>query len=117
MLTNNNEFKSEHIIVYRTNDGETNIQVNVQDETIRLNVYQMADLFDKKRPTIVEHISNVFGEEELSKESTCRKIRQVQKEGKRNISRENALVALTLLIAESKTEEKRHNHQMNCKFD
>ena len=49
---------------------------------------QMAELFGKGRTTITEHIQNVFSENELVQESTCRKFRQVRTEGKRTIERE-----------------------------
>jgi prophage maintenance system killer protein len=47
----------------------------------------MSKLFDKARPTILEHIKNTYLEGELQKNSTCRKFRQVQKEGKRTVIR------------------------------
>ncbi|EKD64595.1 MAG: hypothetical protein ACD_50C00339G0004, partial [uncultured bacterium] len=60
------------IIIYQTEDGQTRINVSVQDETVWLTQEQMATLFDKGRSTIAEHILNVFREGELDEDSVCR---------------------------------------------
>ena len=62
------------IIIYQTEDGLTKINVNVQDETVWLTIEQMAELFQKSRSTINEHILNVYEEGELIEEETKRKI-------------------------------------------
>ena len=59
----------------------------------------MAILFDKARPTILEHIKNTFFEGELEPDSTCRKFRQVQKEGKRTVTREIEHYNLDVIIS------------------
>ena len=59
----------------------------------------MAILFDKARPTILEHIKNTFSEGELEPDSTCRKFRQVQKEGKRTVTREIEHYNLDVIIS------------------
>lgn len=65
--------KSE-IIIYQSEDGHSDISVRVEDETVWLSIDQMAELFDKGRSTINEHILNIYKEKELQKEETMRKI-------------------------------------------
>jgi len=62
------------IIIYQTEDGLTKINVNIQDETVWLTIEQMAELFQKSRSTINEHILNAYEEGELVEEETKRKI-------------------------------------------
>ena len=63
------------------------MDVKLEEETVWLTPIQMAKLFDKARPTVLEHIKNIYEEEELDRGSTCRKFRQVQSEGNREIVR------------------------------
>ena len=60
------ENKSE-ILMYETKDGLTRVEVKMEDETVWLNVNQMADLFDRDSKTIRKHIKNVFDEGELER--------------------------------------------------
>ena len=80
--------KTDLIEIYQANDGSTQINVQFEEDTVWLTQAQMAELFGKGRTTITEHIQNVFSENELVKEATCRKFRQVRTEGKRTIERE-----------------------------
>ena len=50
------------IILYQTPDGQTRVEVKLENETVWLTQDQMAELFDKARSTITEHIGNVFSE-------------------------------------------------------
>ena len=65
---NNNE-----IIIYQTEDGVTKISVTLDGDTVWLTQEQMADLFQKSKSTISEHIGNIYAEGELSRETTMRK--------------------------------------------
>ena len=69
------------IIIYQTEDGLTKIDVKIENETVWLSQQQMAELFNTSRTNIIEHINNIYSEEELDKNSTCQNFRQVQKEG------------------------------------
>ena len=71
------------IIIYQTEDGQTQIDVRLENETVWLTQAQMAELFDKDRTVIGRHIRNIYKEEELEQDITCAKIAQVQKEGQR----------------------------------
>ena len=61
------------MLIYQTEDGLIKIDVNMQDETVWLTQEQMAELFQKAKSTINEHIKNIYSEGELQKESTMRK--------------------------------------------
>ena len=71
------------IIIYQTEDGQTQIDVRLENETVWLTQAQMAELFQTDRTSIVRHINNIYKDEELVRESTCAKIAQVQSEEKR----------------------------------
>lgn len=60
---------TSELIIYQTEDGETKIQTRLEDETVWLTQAQMAELLDKAKSTISEHIKNVFSEGELLKEA------------------------------------------------
>ena len=87
------------IEIYKTPDGNTEISVKMKDETVWLSQQQMAELFETSRTNIVEHIKHIYEEGELEENSTCRKFRQVQKEGKRQVSREIPFYNLDLIIS------------------
>lgn len=59
------------IIIYQTDDGLTKIDVKIEDETVWLSQQQMAELFITSRTNIIEHINNIYLEEELDRASTC----------------------------------------------
>lgn len=70
------------IIIYQTKDGKTKLQVKFEGETAWLTQEQMAELFDKGRSTITEHINNIFEEGELEKNSVCREFRRTGADSK-----------------------------------
>ncbi|MBN1662502.1 MAG: virulence RhuM family protein [Deltaproteobacteria bacterium] len=75
------------LILYQTDDGQTKIEVRLEDEMVWLTQKLMAELFQKDVRTINEHIANIYEEGELVPEATIRKFRIVQSEGKREVSR------------------------------
>lgn len=66
---------NDKIIIYQTIDGQTSIEVKLEDETIWLSANQMATLFDRDEKTIRKHINNVFSEGELEKENNTHFLR------------------------------------------
>ena len=70
------------LLLYQTEDGQTRIEVRLQDETVWLNQAQLCELFDKDKRTISEHIQNIFKEKELIEESVVRKFRTTASDGK-----------------------------------
>jgi hypothetical protein len=87
------------IILFKTTDEKISIDVLFEDETVWLSQEQMAQLFEKGRSTIAEHITNVFEEGELEQNRTCRKFRQVRKEGTRDVEREIEHYNLDVIIS------------------
>ena len=76
-----NEFNSE-VIMYQTEDGETKIEVSIDQETVWLTQAQICELFQKGKSTISEHISNIFKEGELEENSVVRKFRTTASDNK-----------------------------------
>ncbi len=93
-----NENQGE-IIIYQTDEGNTKIDVRFVDETVWLTQQQMAELFQTSRTNVVEHIKHIYEEGELDEISTCRKFRQVQNEGNRQVSRELPYYNLDMIIS------------------
>ena len=87
------------ILIYKTNDGLTNIEVRMQDDTVWLNMQQLCNLYRCSKSNISEHIKNIFAEGELDSKSTVRKFRTVQKEGKRKVARDVAYYNLDVIIS------------------
>ena len=72
------------IIIYQTEDGQTQIDVRLENETVWLTQAQMAELFQKDRTVITRHINNVFKEGELAKEQVCAKFAHTTRHGAMN---------------------------------
>lgn len=75
-----------NIVIYKTTDGETSIDVKLEDETVWINRQQMAELFDRDIKTIGKHINNAL-KEELQGIPTVAKFATVQQEGEREVTR------------------------------
>ena len=75
------EKNNGEIIIYRTEDGRTQLEVRLENENVWLSQQQMSELFQTSRTNIVEHIKHIFEEGELEENSTCQIFRQVRIEG------------------------------------
>ncbi len=73
---------NSQIIIYQTEEGQTKIDVRLEEETVWLSQAQLCKLFDKSKATISEHISKVFKEGELVESSVVRKFRTTAQDGK-----------------------------------
>ena len=87
------------ILIYQTDDGQTNIEVKIEDDTVWLTQQQMSELFQTSRTNIVEHIKHIYEEGELDEISTCRNFRQVRKEGNREVKRQIPHYNLDMIIS------------------
>ena len=87
------------IVIYQTEDGQTQIDVRMENETVWLTQAQMAELFQTDRTSIVRHINNIYKVEELERDATCAKIAQVQKEGDRAVRRLVPYFNLDMIIS------------------
>ncbi len=72
---------NSQLLIYQNPDGTIKIDVRLEDETVWLTQAQMAALFGKARPTITEHIKNVFKEGELEEQVVCREFRHTTQHG------------------------------------
>ena len=76
-----NENQNNSIIIYEGDEGQLKIEAHFEGETVWLTQDQMAELFDKGRSTITEHVLNVFKEGELDEKVVCREFRRTTKHG------------------------------------
>ena len=93
------QMKESNILLYETEDGKINVDVILKDETIWLTQKSMSELFDVNVPAINKHLTNIYEEKELDKNSTISKMEIVRKEGNRNVSRELEFYNLDAIIA------------------
>ena len=91
--------KSSDIIFYSSPKGDVRVEVFFQEETFWLSQKKMAELFGVESNTITYHLKEIYQSGELYLEATTRKIRVVQKEGVREVSREVDFYNLDAIIA------------------
>ena len=87
------------LLLYQTEDGQTRVQVRLENETVWLNQKQLAELFQKDVRTINEHIQNIYEEGELQPAATIRNFRIVQSEGGREVERDITFYNLDVTIS------------------
>ena len=80
--------KLRDLIVYQSENNNVMIEVLYDEENFWLTQKTMAELFNVKVNTINYHLKEIFNSGELNEKATIRKIRQVQKEGNRQVERE-----------------------------
>ena len=91
--------QESRVTLYESADGQIQLDVALEDDTVWLNQRQMANLFDKDVRTINEHIRNVYAEGELMPTATIRKSRIVQQEGTRKVRRDVEHYNLDVIIS------------------
>jgi hypothetical protein len=87
------------IILYQDNEGEMQMEVHLENETVWLSLMQLAELFRRDKSVISRHIRNIYKSGELNEEATVAKIATVQKEGERKITREIEFYNLDMIIS------------------
>ena len=88
-----------HIEIYKSNKDNVEIQVQFEKETVWLNQYQLADLFDTDRTSVLKHIQYIYATNELDEVATCAKFAQVRKEGNREVKRNVLYYNLDIIIS------------------
>ena len=78
--------EEDKIIIYQTEDGQTQIDVRLENETVWLTQKQIAELFGTKRPAITKHLKNIYASEELEESSTCSILEHMGNDGKQTYS-------------------------------
>ncbi|WP_165071290.1 virulence RhuM family protein [Desulfovibrio sp. ZJ200] len=87
------------ILIYQSGEGQTRIEVRLEDETVWLSQQQMAELFQTTRANITLHIGNIYTEGELSPEGTCKDFLLVRQEGTRTVRRKVEHYNLDMIIS------------------
>jgi hypothetical protein len=91
--------KPTSILIYQAEDGNTHINVRLDDKTVWLTQIGLTELYQTTKQNISLHINNIFNEGELERNSTVKKYLTVQKEGNRDIKREIEYYNLEVIIA------------------
>ena len=89
--------KKNEIILFENQDVK--LEVNLKDETVWLNLEQMTELFKRDKSVISRHISNIFKEKELEKNSTVANFATVQNESGRTVTRNIDYYNLDVIIS------------------
>ena len=89
MKTTKNELacRDGEILIYQAQNGQTKLEVRLEGETLWLSQAGLAELYQTTRQNITIYIQNIYEENELSDEATCKDVLQVQTEGARQINR------------------------------
>lgn len=74
---------NDKIVIYRTADGQTAADIRMDGDSVWLSQAQMAELFQKDRTVIGRHISNIYKEHELERETTCANFAHTKNYGRR----------------------------------
>ena len=90
---------SDKIVIYRTADGQTTVDVRMDGDTVWLSQAQMAELFQTDRTSILRHIKNIYKTRELEENPTCAFFAQVRTEGKRTVTRQIPYYNLDMIIS------------------
>ena len=85
------------IILYQTPDGESKIEVRLENDTVWLSADKMAELFQRNKSTISRHIKNVLEDGELEEAATVAFFATVQNEGERKVKRKIAFYNLDMM--------------------
>ncbi|MBQ4533182.1 MAG: virulence protein RhuM/Fic/DOC family protein [Alistipes sp.] len=87
------------IIIYKTSDGQTELDVRLEGDTVWLSQAQLAQLLQVRPQNITMHIRNVYKEGELERSATCKNFLQIQNEGGRLITRNIKFYNLDVIIS------------------
>ena len=86
-------------LIYQSADEDVSVNAVIRDETIWLTQKSMAELFDVDVPAISKHLTNIYADGELMKDSTISKMEIVQQEGARHVKREQNFYNLDAIIS------------------
>ena len=87
------------IVIYQTEDGQTQIDVRLENDTVWLTQAQMVELFQTTKQNVSLHLNNLYKEGELKKEGTVKEYLTVQQEGKRKVTRKVKYYDLDVIIS------------------
>lgn len=90
---------TSEINIYKSEDGSTEIQVKLDNETVWLSLMQLTELFQRDKSVVSRHITNIFKEKELEKSATVANFATVQIEGERSVERSVEYFNLDVIIS------------------
>jgi len=96
---NNQKMALSQYILFNYDEIKLNVNVDPDKDTVWLNKNQLIILFDTTRQNLEYHINNIYSQNELVEEATCKKILQVQIEDNREVTRTNSLYNLDMIIS------------------
>ncbi|MDR7192002.1 hypothetical protein J2W68_000710 [Luteimonas terrae] len=99
MSTEDQNVTPSELILYRTEDSRTRIQVRLESGSVWLTQAQMSELYEVTIKTVSEHLQNIYAEGELEPERTIRNLRVVQIEGSRSVRRSVDHYHLSAILA------------------
>ena len=91
--------KQMEMVLYHSDEGDVSVDAYIKDESIWITQKAMAELFGVNVPNISKHLSNIYDEKELDKESTVSKMEIVQDEGERKVRRITTFYNLDAIIS------------------
>ena len=91
--------KQGSLVFYKSEDGNIQLNVKLEKDTVWLTQSQMSNLFGVDRTVIVRHIRNIYKSAELNEDATCAKNAQVQEEGGRTVRRTIPYYNLDMIIS------------------
>lgn len=90
---------NSQLVIYKTKDGKTKLEVRLENETVWLTQKLMAELFQTTIPNINMHLKSIFEEGELEEKATIKDFLIVQKEGNRKVKRKHKYYNLDAIIS------------------
>ena len=105
---------ANNIVLFQSSDREISLDVSMDGSTVWLTQSQMAELFERDRTVIARHVSSIYREGEVDKDSTCAKIAQVQNEGDREVSRIREFYSLDVIISVGYRVKSRRGVEKGC---
>lgn len=90
---------SGEVVIYRTEDGQAQVQFRALDGTVWLSQLEIAELFATTKQNVSLHVKNILAEQELSAEATVKESLTVQAEGQRQVQRRTQLYSLPMILA------------------
>ena len=99
MALSYSKMNENKIVIYQTEDGQTQIDVRLENDTVWLTQAQMVELFQTTKQNVSFHVGNVFKEGELEQEATVKEYLTVQNEGNRKVTRKVKYYNLDVIIS------------------
>ena len=90
---------NSEILLYTSPDGQVQLDIRLQDDTLWMTQQMMAELFQTTVQNIIMHVGNIYQEAELQREGTCKEFLQVRKEGSRSVRRPVNFYNLDMILS------------------